>query len=83
MMLRLPVTIHDNVIRDAQQHVVGMLLYTGDEDGVANRLNTHDELVEVLREAERMVDATCRNNPMPDDLAALTRIRNALAKVLP
>ena len=38
------------------------------------------EMAEALLEAERMVDAQYRNNPMPDDLAALGRIRAVLAK---
>lgn len=41
------------------------------------------DLAAALTLAERMVDATVRNNPMPDDIDALMKIRAALAKVQP
>lgn len=47
---------------------------------IVDSVNAHDDLVQSLRVAERMIDAAVRNNPMPADRDALMRIRAALAK---
>lgn len=78
-------TLHETQSRDAIKYGRRTLAYVAigaDLWGqlLVDRFNQHEEILDTLREAERMVDAAVRNNPMPDDIAALGRIRSAIAK---